>query len=61
MDNRLEERYVVVKLKGLDEDQVANLWCTLWDNNIQTTDCVVVESDWGCYKRVVDIVLEEEN
>jgi hypothetical protein len=60
MDDRLEERYVVVKLKGLDEDQVANLWCTLWDNNIQTTDCVVVESDWGCYKRVVDIVLGEE-
>ena len=58
MDNRLEERYVVVKLKGLDEDQVANLWCALWDNNIQTVDCVVVEQDWEIYQEVVDMVLK---
>ena len=58
MDNRLEERYVVVKLKGLDEDQIANLWCTIWDNNIKPVDCVVIEHDWEVYKDVVDMVLK---
>ena len=58
MDGRLEERYVVVKLKDLDEDQVANLWCTIWDNNIKPTDCVVVEADWPIYKEVVDMVIK---
>lgn len=47
-----EEMYIVVKLKNLDEDQEANLLCTLWDNNIRTTECVVVESDWPEYEQV---------
>jgi len=58
MDSRLEERYVVVKLNTLDEDQTANLWCAIWDNNIKTVDCVVVEEDWSIYKDVVDMVIK---
>ena len=58
MDKRLEERYIVVKLKDLDENQTANLWCTIWDNNIRPVDCVVVESDWEIYPEVVSMVLE---
>lgn len=58
MDSKLEERYIVIKLKDLDQDQLANIWCAIWDNSIKPVDCVVVESDWDIYNQVVNMVLE---
>lgn len=57
MDNRLEERYVVVKLSKLTEHQRARLKEVLFAYKINTTDCVVVEHDWPMYTDVVDMVL----
>lgn len=59
MDSRLEERYIVVKLKDMNGDQEGRLLSCLDNNDIKTVDCVVVESDWEIYKDVVSMVLNE--
>jgi hypothetical protein len=45
-----EERYIVVKLKDLDYQQTKDLQQFLVINEIDTVDCVVVESDWPEYE-----------
>lgn len=56
MDARLENRYLVIKLKDLDSfAKVAILRC-LSNYDIATRDAVVVESDWPIYKEVVEAV-----
>lgn len=57
MDKRLEERYIVIKLKHLDHVRLVELGDFLQDNNIQTVDCVVVEEDWPEYKPTVDAIM----
>lgn len=58
MDPRLEERYIVVKIKGLDIDKFLALDMFLSDNDIRTVDCVVVEEDWPEYKPTVDAIMK---
>ena len=57
MDARLEERYVVLKLKHLDELRRTELYNFLQDNGIPTVDCVVVEHDWPEYIPTVDAIM----
>jgi len=57
MDKRLEERYVVIKLKHLNHVQKVELSDFLQDNGISTVDCVVVEEDWPEYKPTVDAIM----
>lgn len=47
-----EERYIVIKLKNLNEDQEHRIRSCMDNNNIDTTECVVVESDWPEYEAV---------
>ena len=47
-----EERYIVVKLKTLDDVDIFQLKSYLCENNISTVDCVVVESHWPEYEGV---------
>jgi len=45
-----ETRYIVLKLKHLNEEQLQAIEDVLDDNKIGTVECVVVESDWDCYE-----------
>lgn len=57
MDKRLEERYIVIKLKnltGISEEDFRDL---LKVYDIQTVDCVVIEEDWPEYKPTVDALM----
>lgn len=47
-----EERYIVIKLKHLNEDQEDRIRCCMDNNNVYSTECVVVESDWPEYEQV---------
>lgn len=57
MDKRLEERYIVIKLKDLDDDVEEVLRQLIKENDIRTIDCVVVEEDWPEYKPTVDAIM----
>lgn len=59
MDPRLEERYLVVKLKNIDSLQEVSLRHHLTVHGIAPVDCVVIEQDWDIYPKVVDMVLEK--
>lgn len=59
-DSRLEERYLVVKLKSLTDVQTLKLRRIIEDFEIPTVDCVVVEADWPQYKATVDSVLNAD-
>lgn len=51
-----EERYIVIKIKYLsdqDKDQIRGL---LEMRGIVTQECVVVESDWPIYEKVWDMI-----
>lgn len=58
MDHRLEERYVVIKLSKLSDDQRDQLFYTLGVENISTVDCVVIEEDWPEYDPTVNLLWE---
>lgn len=58
MDNRLEIRYVVIKLAKLDYDQLVALDELLEIHGIPTIDCVVIEQDWPEYQPTVDSLIE---
>lgn len=47
-----EERYIVIKLKPLDDVDIPGLRAYLEEHYINTVDCVVVESDWPEYETV---------
>lgn len=51
-----EERYVVVKLKDIDDETQQELrdWLKSWQ--VPTCECVVVESDWPIYEQTWDAV-----
>lgn len=53
-----EERYIVVKLKHLDDADEYNLRRYLEENNIETTSCVVVENNWPEYEKVWSMIEE---
>lgn len=57
MDKRLEERYIVIKIKNLDYERLVKLGEFLQDNGIGTVDCVVIEEDWPEYKPTVDALM----
>lgn len=56
-DSRLEERYVVLKLKQLTSEQSRELRLWLRENELDTIDCVVVEADWPEYTPTVDAIM----
>jgi len=58
MDSRLEERYIVVKIKDLDNLQLYDLIKCISDANIPTVGCVVVEEDWPEYTPTVDAIMK---
>jgi len=49
---QLEERYIVVKIKTLDDGQLAGLRSYLEAFDVPTLDCIVVEPDWPQYEPV---------
>ncbi|MNZ71591.1 hypothetical protein D3C78_899560 [compost metagenome] len=56
---KLEERYLVVKLKRITVGDEWALRYFLEDRGIPTEECVVVESDWPIYNKVVGMVINE--
>lgn len=54
---QLEERYIVVKIKTLDDGQLAGLRSYLEAFDVPTLDCIVVEPDWPQYEPVKESVL----
>jgi hypothetical protein len=48
----LEERYIVVKIKDLNEDQLRILQLSIKGYDIPTQECLVVEPDWPQYEPV---------
>ena len=56
-----EERYIVVKVKTLSDSALFDLRDYLYQEGIQTTDCVVVESDWPEYEIVWKMIEERVN
>lgn len=54
MDKRLEERYIVIKIKSLDYERLVKLCEFLQDNGIGTVDFVVIEEDWPEYGPTVE-------
>lgn len=59
MDSRLEDRYIVIKRSDVPFTKQLMFYALLQDYNVPTRDCVVVESDWGIYPEVVDMVLKQ--
>lgn len=57
---KLEERYIVVKLKDLIPSQAQELRDYLTREEVPTRDCVVVEADWPQYEQVVDMVVGDQ-
>lgn len=51
-----EERYIVIKLKHLDDADEYNLRRYLEENSIKTTCCVVVEKGWPEYEKVWSMI-----
>jgi len=55
MDNRLEERYLVIKMKDLHEEGeqlIREMFGSL------LVDGVVIEQDWPEYQPTVDLLME---
>lgn len=50
-----EERYIVLKLKHLTEEEIENLY----SYNHAAVECVVIESDWKCYEEAWKMVEKE--
>ena len=55
-----EERYIVVKLKYLDDVEIHNLKSYLEDESIETTECVVVEKHFPIYEQVWKMIEDSE-
>lgn len=51
-----EERYIVVKLKHLDDVEIHNLKSYLEEESISTVECVVVEKHFPIYEQVWSMV-----
>lgn len=45
-----ENRYIVVKIKDLDQDQEEGLRGVMYGYHIPTRECLVIESDWPEYE-----------
>lgn len=54
-----EIRYVVIKLKDLDDDQKEVLYDTLELENIPQRESVVIESSNPLYEKVWDMIKEQ--
>lgn len=48
-DFKREDRYIVLKIKDLDKNQLRQLRNHILDCSLPTRDCVVVEYDWPEY------------
>lgn len=60
-DFEREERYIVIKRKHLDEPSEAALRCVMAGLDVDTVECVVVESDWPNYEHVWETVEQVAN
>lgn len=56
----LEERYIVLKIKNLDEEQLEILRLTIKGFDIPTQECIVVEPDWPQYLPVKQSILTDK-
>lgn len=61
MDPRLEERYIVVKIKDLPQSVYMNIESYLANMKIRKIDCVVIEEDWPEYDPTVNLLWERIN
>lgn len=57
-DPRLEERYVIIKIKKLSEYQAKVLRECLQENHIGTIDGLVLEADWPEYRVLVPVLFK---
>lgn len=53
-----EERYIVIKLKHLDDVEIHDLRSYLEDECIDTVECVVVEKHFPIYEQVWRMIEE---
>lgn len=56
MDSRLEQRYVVYKLSELTREQKLIMRGMTDGLGMKSIDCVVIESHWPEYDRVVNLL-----
>ncbi|WID41992.1 hypothetical protein [Pseudomonas phage ZQG1] len=56
----LEERYIVLKIKNLDEKQLEILRLTIKGFDIPTQECLVIEPDWPQYWPVRQSLLTDK-
>lgn len=59
-DFKREERYIVIKLKHLDDVEIHNLRSYLENGVIDTAECVVVEKSFPIYEQVWEMIEEME-
>lgn len=58
MDPRLEERYVIIKIKHLTEAQAKAVREVLQEHKIKTVDALVLEADWPEYQPIVSTLFK---
>lgn len=51
-----EERYIVVKLSDLTDEEYEDIEGYLERNIIERRECVVVEADWPIYEEVWNMI-----
>lgn len=51
-----EERYIVLKISDLTEDEYNHIEDYIENHSIKCRDCVLVESDWPIYEQVWDMI-----
>lgn len=56
-----EERYIVLKLSDLTEDEYNHIEDYIEKCVIERRECVVVESDWPIYEQVWNMIEDMEN
>lgn len=56
-----EERYIVLKLSDLTEDEFNHIDDYIENHLIERRECVVVESDWPIYGQVWDMIEQMED
>ena len=59
MSFKKEQRYTVIKLKHLNDQQKEELQSLIDTFDLPPIECVCIESDWDCYDAAWDLVKEE--
>jgi hypothetical protein len=56
MNFKREERYIVLKLSDLSDDEYDYIDSYIESRSIEQRECVVVESDWPIYEKVWNMI-----